>query len=631
MKKFLAVFMAMLMVVSISVPSFATELNSSNSSVGASATAEHGVESSYRITIPAYVQATQTEEFPTASDDEEKIAIAESIAEELENDVERIVSTHQITYYSAILLIVAEESDEFVALAKQGDDVLENAVEAAMSSEFGTDADGNSITDINDYFNVSMGITLKEVAMYMEYGALSVPKQFEKAVYYDVAAKGVLIDDMKELRVTVSYDNVLSDSRGAELNYNIYNKYTCVNDGDVVLKAASGNPEEVYSTKISAMVEPVRYAGTFTDTVTFNASVDFEGDVYEIGATKPENVLAVFNKDHTKVVIKTNGDDSDGLMRDFTMMDESNPMYKNVETLETAVFETGVKNVGSYAFGHTGYTVSSHITSLTLCDTIESIGEHAFLSADILEVTIPSSVKTIGENAFASSLLKNIVFENGVETIEEGAFYNCWLTNVNIPASVKNIDFPSVFFGSLTMYNKITAINISADNPYFSSVDGVVYNKDMTSLLYYPLYKTGTTFTIPETVVEIGKEAFRNNQYLTTLKIPDTVKILNDKSFYGMKSLTSLQIGCSAEFAPWCFTNCEALKTVVISEGVTSISKAVFQGCNNLVEVTIPNSVTKIDYQAFNNCNKIKNVYGTAGSYAETWATEKGLTFVALN
>lgn len=631
MKKLFAVFMAILVVFSISVTSFATELNSSNSSVGASTTAEHTVESSYRITIPAYIQATETAEFPTVSDDEEKIAIAESLSEELENDAERIVSAHQITYYSAILLMITEESDELIALAKQGDDVIENAVEAAMSSEFGTDADGNPITDINDYFNESLGITLRELAMYIEYGTLSVPKQFEKAVYYDVTAKDVLIDDMKELRVTVSYDNILSDTRGAELNYNIYNKYTCVNSGDVVLKAASGNPEGVYSTEITAMVEPVRYAGTFTDTVTFNASVDFEGDVYEIGATKPDNVLAVFNKDHTKVVIKANGDDSDGLMRDFTMMDESNPMYKNVKTLETAVFETGVKNVGSYAFGHAEYSVSSHITSLTLCDTIESIGEHAFLSADIQTVTIPSSVKTIGESAFSGSYLENVIFLNGVETIEKNAFLNCRLTNVNIPASVKNIDFTSVFSGSSTTYNKIVSVNVSMDNPYFSSVDGVVYNKDMTSLLYYPLYKTGTTFTIPETVVEIGENAFRHNQYLTIIKIPDTVKTLNERSFYGMKSLTSLQIGSSVEIAPWCFTNCESLKTVVISEGVTSIPTAAFQGCNNLVEITIPNSVTNIVSQAFLNCNKLKSINGMSGSYAETWATERGLTFVALN
>lgn len=657
MKNLFAVFMAMLLIFSISVPTFAAEINSSNSTVGASATAERSVTSTYRITIPSYIQATETKEFPTASNDEEKIAIAESFAKEYQKDIERMVSDYQITYYSAVLLsAVGEETDELVALAKQGDEALEAAVEASMS-----DDNGNPITDINDYAEKMLGITLIEIATYLEYGVLSVPEQFENAVSFNVTAKDVLIDNMEELRVTVSYDNILSDSRGAELDYKIYNKYAYVNNGAVILKASAGNPDAVYSTSVSAMVEPSPFAGTFTDTVTFNASVDYSGTVYEIGATQPDYVLAVFNKDFTKVVIRPNGENSDGRMKDFVYADENNPMYKHADTLKTAVFENGVKNVGSYAFDYFKEYNSSILSSVTLCDTIEIIGEEAFATTDITEITVPSSVKTICEYAFRDAhSLKSVVFENGVETIENNAFYNCSLTSVSIPASVKNIDLVAAFSGNASTsycscpYNRITEINVSADNPYFSSLDGVVYNKDMTSLLYYPPCKESATFVIPATVTEIGSRAFQHNQYLTSIEIPNTVKILNDYAFFCMKSLTSLQIGNGVTSIPtgafgyckgltevtipsnvksigndafWC---CNSIKNLIISEGVSSIAYRAFANCGALTNVTIPSSVTDIDAAAFAYDDRISAIYGTSGSYAETFAAEKGYTFVAV-
>lgn len=653
MKKLFAVLMAMIMAFSICVPSFAVEIDNNSNSVGSSSIVKRTVESSYKITIPTYIQATETNEFPTiSSGDEEKTAIAEEMSVELKDEVIRIVSEHKVTYYSAILLMMTEESDEMIALAKQGDDVIKKAVETAMSSEFGSDADGNPITNIDDYFSTSMGISLRELATYLEYGVISFPEQLKNAVYYDVKATNVLIDDMKELRVTVNYDNVLSDTRGAKLDYKLYNKCTYVNNGDVILTVDSGNPEAVYSTAVSAMVEPALFAGTFTDTVTFNASVDYSGTVYEIGATQPDYVLAVFNKDFTKVVIRPNGDNSDGLMMNFTSKDDNNPMYKHVDTLKEAVFESGIKNVGDNTFGYNVYGASSILSSLTLCNTIETIGEYAFGYSDMKEITIPSSVKTIGRNAFYGSLLENVNFENGVETIDDGAFSNCWLTEIDLPASVKNIDFLSAFSGSSTMYNKITKINISADNPYLSSVDGVVYNKDMTTLLYYPLYKVGTTFTIPESVTEIGISAFSKNQNLITLEIPDTVKTLNQGAFSRMKSLTSVKLGKGVVSIPQnAFAYCKGLteitipsnvesiggeaflqcsiKNVIISDGVLNIGYRAFAECFALTSVSIPSSVNYIAENAFAYDDRINAIYGVSGSCAETFAVERGYTFIA--
>lgn len=609
MKKLFAVFMAILIVFSISVPSFATELNPSNSSVGASSTAEHTVESSYRITIPAYIQATQTEKFPTASDDEEKIAIAESLLEEVQSDAERIVNTYNITYYSAILLLITEESDELVVLAKQGDDAIENAVEAIMSSEFGTDEDGNPITDINDYFNVSMGITLRELAMYIEYGTLSVPEQFENAVYYDVTAKDVLIDDMKELRVTVSYDNILSDTRGAELNYNIYNKYTCVNNGDVVLKAASGNPEKVYSTEISAMVEPVRYAGTFTDTVTFNASLEESiGAIYEIGATQSDYVLAVFNKDFTKVVIRPNGDNSDGLMKDF-YNNEYNPMKDHIGTLKAAEIESGVKNIGLMAFGLSAYeynnsSARSVLSSITLSDTVETIGNSAFMYSAIKEIMIPSSVKEIGTQAFSCSSLEHIeICPNSISTIQNGMFSSSALKSIIIPDGVRTISD-----GAFAGCHSLETVTIA---------DSVTY---LGTRVFYQCEKL-SNIKLPNSMgYTIYDDTFYNCSSLKNITIPYNVRYVTSNAFSGCTSLESAVFENSKSLSTTPFRGCPSLKNIRINandanycdiDGVVfSKDKTVLFSCpqGKEGEYIVPDYVTEIGYGAFQDCSLLTNI-----------------------
>jgi len=121
----------------------------------------------------------------------------------------------------------------------------------------------------------------------------------------------------------------------------------------------------------------------------------------------------------------------------------------------------------------------------------------------------------------------------GVTSIGDGAFSNCDLTSVTIPDSVTSIGDRA--FSD----HRLTAINVNPANTVFSSQDGVLYNKDKTTLILYPAGKTGT-FTIPAGVTSIKEEAFWSCQSLTSVTIPAGVTSIGYGAFSGCYSLTSV-------------------------------------------------------------------------------------------
>ena len=167
--------------------------------------------------------------------------------------------------------------------------------------------------------------------------------------------------------------------------------------------------------------------------------------------------------------------------------------------------------------------------------TVTSIGEYAFMNSSFLtSVTIPNSVTFIGDEAFSCSSLENI--------------------------------------------------NVDSENDNYSSIDGILYNKDVTNLICCPSAKTSVT--IPHSVTSISEEAFSGCD-LTSVTIPNSVTSIGDNAFRACSRLTS----------------------VTIPNSVTSIGNSTFRDCSRLTSVTIPNSVTSIGYNAFYYCVSLKAIY----------------------
>lgn len=173
------------------------------------------------------------------------------------------------------------------------------------------------------------------------------------------------------------------------------------------------------------------------------------------------------------------------------------------------------------------------------------IGNNAFkLNSSLKEITIPRSVKTIGEFAFSEAIsLYSVVFEenSSLETIGSNAFsITTNLKEITLPAKVKTIDTP-IFFGSTKLQN----IYVDSKNTHFSSVDGVLYNYDKTTLIYYPEGKKEETYNLLESVIKIENNAFYLNKNLKEIKLNNNLKIISRLAFGRIENIKTLVIPMS--------------------------------------------------------------------------------------
>lgn len=200
------------------------------------------------------------------------------------------------------------------------------------------------------------------------------------------------------------------------------------------------------------------------------------------------------------------------------------------------------------------------------------------------DVTIPATfegcmVSSIGYEAFAGcQLLETVNIPNSVTALENSTFLRCSsLKSIRISEQMIDIGFSS--FDYCTSLNEII---VDEKNPSYKSVDGVLYNKDVTRLITVPGARTSVN--IPNTVSEIEAAAFRGCASLSSINIPDSVK----------------EIGAAA------FTDCSALENIFLPHGITKLEMETFNGCSSLQSITIPSGVTKIGQSAFANCTSLE-------------------------
>lgn len=155
---------------------------------------------------------------------------------------------------------------------------------------------------------------------------------------------------------------------------------------------------------------------------------------------------------------------------------------------------------------------------------VTAIGDGAFARQTILSVAIPEGVKRLGSSVFDfCPYLESVSLPESLRIIGGNAFYGCSaLTELYIPAGVTMID--GLCFG----WSGLEAINVAQDNEFYTSVDGVLYTKDMATLVFYPRCRRSTSYTIPEGVVETYIYAIDRPVFLETLTLPTTFRYFNE-------------------------------------------------------------------------------------------------------
>ncbi len=284
----------------------------------------------------------------------------------------------------------------------------------------------------------------------------------------------------------------------------------------------------------------------------------------------------------------------------------------------------GVKSIADEAFYR-----CENLTSIILPDTLEDIGRFAFSGCKcLIDITIPDSVISIGKNAFYNcgnltsidvsknnqyySSLDGVLFDKDVKTLilypsaKEDSEYT-------IPDSVISIDD-----GAFDVCESLTSISINKNNQYYASLDGVLFDKNVKTLIMYPTGKENSKYTIPNGVTSIGDDVFCFCTNLTSIVIPDSVKSIGNGAFWCCESLISITMPDSVKsIDEYAFYGCESLISITLPNGVTSICEGTFGDCYSLTSITIPDSVTVIDYGAFLNCESLTDVY--YGGSKEDW------------
>lgn len=322
----------------------------------------------------------------------------------------------------------------------------------------------------------------------------------------------------------------------------------------------------------------------------------------------------------------------------------NNYLFANIRYV---YFSKRLKTIGSYAFEEMQIEwtiindgiVLSH-SDVYLPDSVTSIGNYAFCSCQTHNIVIPNSVTHIGKYAFLQSQIHDVTISENVTEIGLGAFRYC-----------KNLQ----------------EINVDINNANYSSVDGALFDKGMTTLIQYPggkyvydgytvpngvttidryalAYTNLEIISIPGSVNNIGNYAFSDSQNLQSINvaqdnlnysstngvlfdktkdslitypmgrhgvysIPDGTRYIKDGAFIACKKMTAVIFPSSLiKIGTSAFMSCESLVSIDLPDGITEIQPWAFSSCTNLSFINFGKSIADIGQHAFAYCSALQSV-----------------------
>ena len=235
----------------------------------------------------------------------------------------------------------------------------------------------------------------------------------------------------------------------------------------------------------------------------------------------------------------------------------------------------------------------SNLLQISVPDSVTGMGNAIFQDCKKLQtVKLPKVRYNIAEYMFAGCIsLEEIKFSKTVTTVWEHAFDGC--------ISLKDIEWS----------DSLVSIKEAAF-------------KNCTAL---------TEITIPNTVEEIGNEAFANCDGMAKIVLSNFVTTIGNKMLYDCDALKEVTLGTGiSKVSESCFEHCDILESIVLPYTITQIGNSAFKNCVSLKDITIPRNTSSIGTSVFSYPSKM-TVYGVSGTYAEKYAGEQGIKFVAID
>ena len=248
------------------------------------------------------------------------------------------------------------------------------------------------------------------------------------------------------------------------------------------------------------------------------------------------------------------------------VVDDTNPNYASVDGV---LFNKTLTNLIVYPVSKTG-------SSYSIPGSVTSIGSYSFYYNKFLtSISIPDSVTTMsGQVFYESNALTTISIGSGLSSLGDQSF-----------ANIRNL----------------TAINVDASNTSFASIDGVLYNKNISKLWAYPIGKTGTSYVAPNTVTSTAYTVFGSSTKLLTVDL-SPVATLSGQEFINATSVREVTFGNSlVNLKSQVLQGASGLRKLTLGTGLTTITSSPFSGNTLLYCVIYPGSNSTIQNYAYPN------------------------------
>ena len=283
-----------------------------------------------------------------------------------------------------------------------------------------------------------------------------------------------------------------------------------------------------------------------------------------------------------------------------TLTDISDGLFEDCTKLTKLVLSDSIRTIGSRAFAY-----CEQLEPFDLTSTVRTVGDCAFLYClQWTSITLPSTVEHWGYNVFSNCLnLRKVNFEMS-SLYRATDILDAWdheYDVFNLPASMSYVDTYR-----LSEFKGLKSVCIDPANANYATREGVLYDKAMSTLLWYPKNKQEEAFTVPESVRSI--QTLNKNAHLHQLTLPDSLQEIAPSAFSGT-SIESITIPTSVtEFGDYVFCNCTRLKHAVLKCPLSTLPDGTFAECTSLESFECPDTITSIGRMCFyesglRNCN----------------------------
>ena len=266
----------------------------------------------------------------------------------------------------------------------------------------------------------------------------------------------------------------------------------------------------------------------------------------------------------------------------------------------TALTSIDMSATSVTSIGNSAFSSCTGLTSVLIPQTVTTIGTSAFSGCTVLgSVILPSNLLTISTSLFSGcKVLSSVNIPSTVISIGNNAFLNCVaLTAITIPASVTTI-------GTTPFSGNPTNVTVDQSNPNYSSLNGILYSKDQTTLIGAPTTFSGAC-NMPSSVTTIFTSAFKGCNLLTSITIPSGLISIGSSAFNGCTNLEIASLNFPATFTTLgssAFAGCAKIVSVNIPATVTVLGGSTFNGCSSLTTVSIPATFVSMGFSEFSSC-----------------------------